>query len=163
MKSTNDINEATTEIERTISSLSKSFSKRFNKIWEDFDIVEEGHSPTKRPKAICKHCRKGYSIVSRLGTSHIQCHLEGCNKHLKEIHTEVDQHAYRELVDKAIIKYEYTFTWVEHGRNRDIHISLNKSVEIVSRNTIKVDYMKLLRKLKRNLHSDLKNFLVRFV
>ncbi|XVE62149.1 hypothetical protein DITRI_Ditri06bG0095500 [Diplodiscus trichospermus] len=71
MESTNNTNEAIMEIQSTIASLSKSSSRRFSKVWEDFDIFEKGHSPTKKPKTICKYCGKGDSTVSRLGTSHL--------------------------------------------------------------------------------------------
>ncbi|XVE72033.1 hypothetical protein DITRI_Ditri11bG0006200 [Diplodiscus trichospermus] len=148
MESTNDTNEVIVEIHGAVASSSRSSSRRFSKVWEDFDIVKEGHTSSKKTKAICKHCGKGYYVASRLGVSHVQRHLEGCSKHPKEAHTQVDQHAYRELVASAIIEHGYSFTWVEHRRNRNIHAFLNKSVETVSRNTIKADCMKLHRKLK---------------
>ncbi|XVE66674.1 hypothetical protein DITRI_Ditri08aG0097300 [Diplodiscus trichospermus] len=107
IESTNYTNEVIAEIQSTIASSSRSYSRRFSKVWEDFDIVQEGRSPTKKTKAICKHYEKGYSAASRLGTSHLQRHLEGCSKRPKEAHTQVDQHAYRELVASAIIEHGY--------------------------------------------------------
>ncbi|XVE85493.1 hypothetical protein DITRI_Ditri17bG0095100 [Diplodiscus trichospermus] len=89
MESTNDTNEVIVEIQSTVASSSRSSSRRFRKVWEDFDIVQEGCSPTKKTKAICKHCEKGYSAASRLGTSHLQRHFEGCSKRLKEAHTQL--------------------------------------------------------------------------
>ncbi|XVE72008.1 hypothetical protein DITRI_Ditri11bG0004100 [Diplodiscus trichospermus] len=102
MQSTNDPNEAIAEIQSTISSLSRPSLRRFSKVWEDFDIVEKGHSPTKKPKAICKYYRKGYSTGPMLGNSHLQRHLESCSKRPKETYTQVDQHAYRELVARLL-------------------------------------------------------------
>ncbi|XVF45848.1 hypothetical protein PTKIN_Ptkin02bG0240000 [Pterospermum kingtungense] len=147
-----DLSQSGSEIESSVSSPS---SKRYSRVWEDF-ILEVGHSPTKRPKAKCKHCGQTYSAVSRLGTSNLQRHLLKCSKRPKDTHVQVDQHAYRELLAKAIIRHGYTFTWVEHEGNREVHAFLNKSVETISRNTIKGDCLKLHKKLKEKLKSDLK-------
>ncbi|XVF44912.1 hypothetical protein PTKIN_Ptkin02bG0161200 [Pterospermum kingtungense] len=108
-----DLSQYGSKIESPVSSPSL---KRYSRVWEDFSL-EVGHSPTKRPKAKCKHCGQTYSAISMLGTSNLQCHMLKCSKHLKDTHVQIDQHAYRELLAKAIIRHGYTFTWVEHEEN----------------------------------------------
>ncbi|XVF69266.1 hypothetical protein PTKIN_Ptkin11bG0067100 [Pterospermum kingtungense] len=135
---------------------SKTKSRRFNKVWNDFDYVE-AQSPTKKAKAICKHCGKEYGASFVSGTSNFKRHIDNCPKRCKELNTgQLDQQGYQEVVAKAIIKHGYPFTWSEHSSNRDVHVFLNKSIQPVSRNTIKADCLKLHQSLKQELKSVLK-------
>ncbi|XVF80827.1 hypothetical protein PTKIN_Ptkin15bG0106600 [Pterospermum kingtungense] len=84
---------------------SKTKSRRLIKVWNDFDYVE-AQSPTKKPKAICKHCGKDYDASSVSGTSNFKRHIDNCPKLSKELNTgQLDQQGYREVVAKAIIKH----------------------------------------------------------
>ena len=99
------------------------------------------------------------------GTSNLKHHLLKCFAYLdsnkKPENEKVDKQAYREALAKAIIKHGYPFIWVEHERTREVHALLNNNVEHVSRNTIRVDCLKLHNKMKKKLKSALDKILSR--
>uniref|UniRef100_A0A2N9GBF8 HAT C-terminal dimerisation domain-containing protein n=1 Tax=Fagus sylvatica TaxID=28930 RepID=A0A2N9GBF8_FAGSY len=70
---------------------------------------------------------------------------------------KIKQEEYREKVAKAIIKHNYSFIFVEHEGNRDVHSYLNPDVKHISRNTAKADVLKVHRKEKDNIRNMLKS------
>ena len=49
-----------------------------------------------------------------------------------------EQKFYRDLLARAIIRYGYSFSWVEHEGNREIHTYLNNEVRTITRNTARI-------------------------
>ena len=54
-----------------------------------------------------------------------------------------EQKIYRDLLARAIIRLGYSFSWVEHEGNKEIHTYLNNEVRTITRNTAKADCLKL--------------------
>ena len=51
----------------------------------------------------------------------------------------------------AIIRHNYSFSFVEHKINREIHILLNPDVKPICRNTTKSDILKIYKRERENL------------
>ena len=50
-----------------------------------------------------------------------------------------------------IIRHNYSFSFVEHEVNREIHNSLNLDVKSICRNTAKLDVLKIYKRERENL------------
>ena len=92
------------------------------------------------------------------------CHKAKCHEIDNQIvsHQPLDQATYQELVALAIIRHNYPFSFVEYENNRLLHCYLNPNVKIISRNTAKLDEIKIYRRDKENLKHDLKSITSRF-
>jgi len=55
------------------------------------------------------------------------------------------------LLARAIIRHGYSFSWVEHEGNREIHTFLDNEVRTITRNTAKADCLKLHIQFKKQL------------
>ena len=62
-----------------------------------------------------------------------------------------EQKVYRDLLARAIIRHGYSFSWVEHEGNREVHTYLNNEVRTITRNTAKADCLKLHAQFKKQL------------
>ncbi|KAH9601923.1 hypothetical protein KSS87_014752 [Heliosperma pusillum] len=120
--------------------------KRKSWVWNHFTlVVTKAPNGVKTSTGTCKYCKDAtYNADSRVGTSNFKRHLlDSCSEY-KKINSsesvsgkEIDQNLYRELLAEAIMKHGYSFSWVEHDRNRKIHKYLNDNVQHISRNTAK--------------------------
>ena len=62
-----------------------------------------------------------------------------------------EQKVYRDLLARAIIRHGYSFSWVEHERNRETHTNLDNEVRTITRSTAKADCLKLHAQSKKQL------------
>ncbi|CAN1156524.1 Zinc finger BED domain-containing protein DAYSLEEPER [Linum perenne] len=119
-----------------------------------------------KEKAKWRTCGKEYFADSHGGTSTLKRHAlkskSVANPDLDRVteeHNSCDcssnntmtQEGYREKLAKAIIAHDYSFSWVKHEGNRDIHSYLNAMVNPISRNTIKPDILKIHGRMKEEL------------
>ncbi|CAN1122345.1 Zinc finger BED domain-containing protein RICESLEEPER 2 [Linum perenne] len=124
-----------------------------------------------KEKAKCRTCGKEYFADSNGGTSTLKRHALKCksaaNANLDRVTEEhnscdgsssnnITQEGYREKLAKAIIAHDYSFSWVEHEGNRDIHRYLNATVNPISRNTIKSDILIIHGRMKEELKCALR-------
>ena len=49
-----------------------------------------------------------------------------------------------------IIRHNYSFSFVEHEVNREIHNSLNLDVKSICRNTTKLDFLKIYKRERKS-------------
>ncbi|KAK9271990.1 hypothetical protein L1049_002359 [Liquidambar formosana] len=69
----------------------------------------------------------------------------------------LDQNMYREKMAMSIIKHNYSFRYVEHEGNRDLHSFLSPDAKPISRNTAKVDVLKIYTREKEKLKHALES------
>ncbi|CAN0843769.1 Zinc finger BED domain-containing protein DAYSLEEPER [Linum grandiflorum] len=152
-----------------VNSGSKRFRTRTLDAWNYFNrVVVVDEKGTRREKATCKACEKIYWSLSfsKSGTSTLNRHTDKCkstssslfNEETQELNSgvassdhNITQEGYREKLAIAVIKHAYSFSWVEHEANRDIHRYLNSSVNPISRNTVKSDILKIHARMKEEL------------
>lgn len=48
----------------------------------------------------------------------------------------LDQEIYKEMVAKAIVDHNYSFSFVEHGSHRRLHAYLNRDVKFIFQGTM---------------------------
>lgn len=137
--------------------------KFISTIWEHFDyVVKDGV-----PKAICKYCSKELGGKSKNGTTHLKDHNRICpmkrtrsiiddfsQKKLKVetagdkkgqvlfVHGFNAEEARRDLVNMVIL-HEYHLSIVEHYGFRKYSKTLQPSFNMISRNTLKSDILKV--------------------
>jgi len=71
--------------------------------------------------------------------------------------SKFDQHKYRDLVTKAIIRHNFPFMFVQYEGVREMLSYLNNKVDHISRNTARSDVIKLYEKEKLKLKTSLKS------
>ncbi|OMO50694.1 putative Zinc finger, BED-type [Corchorus olitorius] len=122
--------------------------KQYCKVWKDFDVIErQGLSPSKKIRAICKHCGKDYDGRAKSGTSNLKRHLEACTMNpnrIEEGTEKLDQKLFRELMALEIIEHGLSFSYAEYEGSRRSNRILNPNVEFFSRNTLKAEVLKTL-------------------
>ncbi|XP_023909364.1 zinc finger BED domain-containing protein RICESLEEPER 2 [Quercus suber] len=145
----------------TVSSAPKRMGCRTSSIWSDFEILPKG--PDGKERAKCKKCQNSFVADSR-DTNSLLRHKAKCHEVDNQIVSRqpLDQAMYREMVALAIIRHNYPFSFAEHENNRLLHYYLNPDVKTISRNTAKLDVIKIYRREKENLKHDLKSIIGRF-
>lgn len=120
-------------------------------------------------KAICNYCSKKLSGVPGQGTSHLKKHWLVCtNRTTRDIRQALiktekvegqtvmvgsyafNQDIARRAVAKMIILHEYPLLMVEHIGFKEFCASMQPLFNLVSRNTIKADIMKIYADEKEN-------------
>ncbi|CAN0838658.1 Putative AC transposase [Linum grandiflorum] len=152
-----------------VNSGSKRSRPCTSDVWNYFSrVVIVDEKGIRREKATCKACEKIYWSLSfsKSGTSTLNRHTDRCkstssslfNDETQELNScvassdhNITQEGYREKLAIAVIKHAYSFSWVEHKANRDIHRYLNSSVNPISRNTVKADILKIHARMKDEL------------
>ncbi|KAL3523896.1 hypothetical protein ACH5RR_016730 [Cinchona calisaya] len=120
--------------------------------WEGFDNLPMSADGKKRVK--CKWCLQTYSVKANFGTTNMLKHYGSCKWRELEIfggRSPLDQSVYREKITIAIIKHNYPFQFVEREGIRDLHKYLNEEAIPISRNTIKVDVIRMYSRERDNL------------
>ncbi|KAL6517377.1 hypothetical protein OROMI_033078 [Orobanche minor] len=132
-------------------------------VWDEY-VVVDAEQPGVKPRAFCSHCKvKSYIADSHYGTKNLLEHLKKCSAY-KEFQSKCseekkpfNQMVYRDLVARAIIRHGYSFSWVEHEGNREIHAYLNNQTRTICRNTAKADCLKLHENLRGQLKEILRS------
>ena len=62
----------------------------------------------------------------------------------------LDVEMYRKIVTNAIVMHNYSFSFVEHEGNRNIHAFLNSDVKTLSMNTAKGNVLKIYKREKES-------------
>ncbi|KAF7146729.1 hypothetical protein RHSIM_Rhsim04G0248700 [Rhododendron simsii] len=95
-----------------------------------------------------------------LDARHLQCGQNLINtrmvlgkkgQNVKGVITTILLEIYRELLAKAIVDHNYSFSFVEHASNRRLHAYLNRDVKFISRNTAKSIVGKMYQREKESL------------
>ena len=118
-----------------------------------------------------------YLLGSKYGTGNLRRHLKSCVRRdtrdvdqlliSQEMGTmslgghKVDPERFRELVAIAMIKHEFPFSFVEYEGIRAIFQYMSPDLNLVSRNTAKIDSLKYItEKKKQESKVCLKVFLI---
>ncbi|KAL5556060.1 hypothetical protein UlMin_038296 [Ulmus minor] len=153
-----------------ISKPKRKLAKR-SVAWKFFDEVFEGEEPNKIKRAVCKACGLSYIADDKYGTGNMRKHIKVCPKNnsrdvgqmllgvssgsgsLGVLSNKFDPDKLRELIVYAIIMHDLPFQFVEYEGVRSILQYLRPEVQLVSRNTIKSDCMKIHQKEKARMKS----------
>ncbi|XP_057975215.1 zinc finger BED domain-containing protein RICESLEEPER 2-like [Malania oleifera] len=160
--------------EKNSSSINDGTSKKRQRrktsvAWDEFYLLPI--DVDGKQKAKCKKCGAEYvTNASTHGTANLRRHINNCplrdNYDMKQMHMDygtklhakkIEQDVYREKMAIAVIKHCYPFSWVEHEGNRDVHKYLNPDVKPISRNTVKVDVLKIHKREKEKLKLTLQS------
>ncbi|XP_039169031.1 uncharacterized protein LOC104444289 [Eucalyptus grandis] len=121
--------------------------------WSKFEKFTDGDGISK---AKCKWCEVTY--MASHGTKNLLRHLDTCPNREVNVDGSVvqfDQGVFRDMLARAIIKHNYTYSFVDHEATRELFSYLNPNVKHISRNTAKSDVVKVYEKEKRILKSKL--------
>ncbi|KAL3522327.1 hypothetical protein ACH5RR_015161 [Cinchona calisaya] len=145
----------------------KKWRKRSD-VWNHFTELRVGANGVKRCE--CKYCGKQYNCGGENETKNTKRHLARCVRaNTKEIaqalidandgslrNPKISQENFREILSFALIKHDLPFSFVEYEGIRDVFKYLNPNVKNITRNTAKMDILKLhgieAQKVKVMLH-----------
>lgn len=152
-----------------VPTISQKKRKLRSAVWTDFERICEDGQIT----ATCKHCKKSLLGSSKSGTSHLKKHLEHCNpyKSTKKGQTEevksdgssniqnfkFDQESSRRELARMILMHKLPFSIVECVGFRKFLKGLQPQFEMVSRDTIESDCMKIYNSEKQKLFDGSEN------
>ena len=120
---------------------------RRSSVWSKFLVIDRTNFSDGKKRAKCSYCKKATFIaIAQYETSNMKKHLEKCKaykiaKSIEEGAGEkrFKQKVYRDLLPRSIIRHGYSFYWVEHKGNREIHTYLNNEVRTITRNPAKAN------------------------
>ena len=110
-----------------------------------------------------------FLVDNHHGTSNLHRHLLKCLKRKERkqdgeeegsvsmLQNKITQEEFREILVEAIIKYNLPFNFVEYEGIRKNSSYLNSDVKHISRNTSKVDVLKLYKNEKDDVKNKLKS------
>ncbi|XP_024031091.1 zinc finger BED domain-containing protein RICESLEEPER 2-like [Morus notabilis] len=139
-----------------------------SKVWNFFDILPLG--PDKKLRSACKKCGQQYLAVSKYGTSNMLKHIKTCprsdTRDIGQMLISRDSslsfgscsfnfEKWRELVTACIVMHDLPFQFVEYKGLRVMLQYLYPDVELVSRNTAKIDSLKLYAREKLKIKNML--------
>jgi hypothetical protein len=135
---------------------SKKVTKKHGRtsvIWNFFDSVHVEGDDTIWVK--CKSCGKTYKVSSEYGTENMTWHMKTCDRKdtpdigqmllfgsqggMPVISSKFDPKKFRDLVVALIIKHDLLFRYVEYECVRESMSYLRNGVQLISKNTVKVD------------------------
>ncbi|KAL3519158.1 hypothetical protein ACH5RR_021747 [Cinchona calisaya] len=133
----------------------KKKRRKRSDVWNYFTELEVGAIGIKRCE--CKYCGEQYNCKSANGTGNMKHHLARCvSVNTKDIaqalidakdgslrNPKISQEKFREVLSFAIIKQDLPFSFVEYEGIRDVFKYLNPDVKNITRNTAKMDILKL--------------------
>lgn len=108
----------------------------------------------------CKECGRVYLVDSTAGSTNLLRH-HAKHKNISRQGMLLDHGEYRQVVAKAIIRYNLPFSYVKYEGIREVHSFLNPVVQTISRNTAKADVLKLYLDKKEMLKNELEAILNR--
>ncbi|KAL8147028.1 hypothetical protein AgCh_004660 [Apium graveolens] len=140
-----------------------------SKVWDHFTKYNDANG---KLRSLCKHCKKNFVGESNQGTSHLANHLKRCTAKIyndagqKSIFAAMkksegpakvdtfkfDQHKSRKDLTTMIIKHNYPFCMVDHEFFEYFCNGLNPEFNLISRNTVKSDIIKLHEEMKVKIY-----------
>ena len=114
---------------------------------------------------MCNRCKKVYLVGGKLyGTNNLNKHMKSCplrdqldvgqmliDADGKIRARKIDQKIFREKQASAVIRHNYAFDMADHEAYNDMLLYLNPDVELISRNTLKADVLKIYKREKARL------------
>ncbi|KAL3728814.1 hypothetical protein ACJRO7_033401, partial [Eucalyptus globulus] len=125
------------EDEEDNSTCSKRPRKCTSIVWSEFEKFIDGDG---MKKAKCKWCEVSYTASH--GTKKLLHHLDTCPNREVNVDGSVvqfDQGVFRDMLARAIIKHNYTYSFVEHEATRELFSYPNPNVKHISRFTARSD------------------------
>lgn len=108
-----------------------------------------------RLRAEYKTCKKVFLADSVAGTTNLKHHLAKHKVEASDIGMPIDHKEFRKAIAKAIVRHNLPFIYVEFEGVRKVHTFLNPTVKIISRNTVKVDVLRLYHDKKEIVKNEL--------
>ena len=141
------------------NEISVSSSKRQRKttsvVWDFYEKLPLDTDPDNRLRAKCKKCGIIFLADSKAGTTNLKRYLAKHKIEASKQGTPIDHKEYREVVAKAIVRHNLPFSYVEYEGVREVHAFLNPTVKTISKNTTKVDVLKLYHDQKEMVKNEL--------
>ncbi|KAG5538656.1 hypothetical protein RHGRI_019276 [Rhododendron griersonianum] len=112
--------------------------------FEDFEVVDESDSSATRR----------FRCTTSSVWTEFDKYKDGSGKkgqNVKGVITTILLEIYRELLAKAIVDHNYSYSSVEHASNKRLHAYLNRDVKFISRNTAKSIVGKVYQREKETL------------
>ena len=164
------VDEESTQLEGDSKGVKgKRRRKLTSEVWAHFDILPVGADMKQRAK--CKSCGTVYMCDSKYGTGNLRRHMQNCERRdTRDIgqllisqdkgvavlsSKRFDPERFRELVTSAIILHDLPFSFVEYEGIRAIFQYVHPDINLVSRNTLKSDVLKMYAKEKARIKSML--------
>ncbi|XP_061357916.1 zinc finger BED domain-containing protein RICESLEEPER 2-like [Gastrolobium bilobum] len=162
-----DVQDANVEGDNTAGSASakvptKKPRKLVSKVWQHFERIPVNKDGCKI-QAKYKYCDQLYMADSKYGTGNLKRHLDGCvrrdtrdagqmmlsnqNSSLS-LEPKFDHEKFRELLIAAIIMHDLPFQFTEWQGIRALLLYLRADLNIITRNTVKADCVKLHKREK---------------
>ena len=125
-------------------------------VWKCFTrVVVDGER-----KAQCHGCRRYLSCKGKNGTSHLIRHRDKCtslpkcedigvmlmDKEGKLRSRKIDPKRIRELMTMAVIEHDLPYSFVEYRWVRELWVTLNPDVRLMTRKTMVADVMRFYQK-----------------
>jgi len=141
--------------------------KRTSKIWKHhFTYIPVKDSEDGIPRGKCNYCGKVFTAKGKQDTSNLKRHLEVCprrkNQDVFQMLISAQGRLASRVIDFEVVKeklamlaifHEYSLSFVEHPRFRDLIEYLWPEARHVSRNTLKATIKKMNNREKNNLVS----------
>jgi hypothetical protein len=143
--------------------------KKTSIVWNFFDPVHVEGDDMVRAK--CKSCGKTYKAPDKYGTGNMTRHMNKCARKdtpdvgqmllsasqggMSAISSKFDPKKFRELIVASIINHDLPFRYVEYEGVRESMQYLRPSVQLISRNTVKVDLCKIYASEKQKIKAML--------
>ncbi|KAK3205135.1 hypothetical protein Dsin_019181 [Dipteronia sinensis] len=174
-------NDADTQVENTggdtgkgknvVQSMPSRKRKETSKVWKVFMKLPRGKDGRLRCK--CKGCSKTYLCESTHGIGNMIRHMESCTKLAHHdirrmllnkgsqgdmvVSNRRDPQVVRDIISVVIVTHDLPFKFVEWSWIRRLIEYLCDDVTLVSRNTAKVDVVKLFSREKQKIKTMLEN------
>ncbi|KAL3538420.1 hypothetical protein ACH5RR_001786 [Cinchona calisaya] len=159
------------DLQKVAKQSPKKKRRKRSDVWNHFTELEVGANGVKRCE--CKYCGKQYNCESANGTGNMKRHIVRCVRvNTKDIaqafidakdgslrNPKISQEKFREILYFGIIKHDLPFSFVEYEGIRDAFKYVNLDVKNITRNTAKMDILKLhgikAKKVKVMMHECL--------
>ncbi|XP_061340052.1 zinc finger BED domain-containing protein RICESLEEPER 1-like [Gastrolobium bilobum] len=162
-----DVQDANVEGDNTAGSTgtkapTKKPRKLVSKVWQHFERIPINKDGCKI-QAKCKYCDQLYMADSKYGTGNLKRHLDGCvRRDTRDVgqmmlstqnssfslEPKFDHEKFRELLIAAIIMHDLPFQFTEWQGIRTLLLYLRADLNIITRNTVKADCVKLHKREK---------------
>ncbi|KAG7968128.1 hypothetical protein I3843_08G136700 [Carya illinoinensis] len=150
---------------------SKTKRRKRSNVWTFFEMVPKSENNDGKPRAKCKMCGVTYMAANKYGIGNMKRHIDVCpRKSSRDIGqmmlsqgsgsisvstTKFEIEQYRGLLITAIVKHELPFRFVEYSGVRSLLQYLRPDVPIISRNTVKTDFVKIYNREKKRIKCKL--------
>ncbi|KAM6551154.1 hypothetical protein CsatB_000962 [Cannabis sativa] len=148
-------------VSNTLDEHQNTGRKRTSRAWDHFTRQEiDGQI-----KAVCNHCGRKLVGGSTAGTTHLNTHVKRCPVRKAQLAANpttspsipfnFDPDLARIKLAQMIVKHEYPLSMVEHSGFIEYSSTLCPTFQMVSRNTIRSDIMKMYKAEKEKCRQSL--------